>query len=334
MNQINVNLDSFFEGTILQQELNENIFTISIEDFSSMCMEAMYIIDFQKRCFHHVPCHNLFLCGYSREEVMQLGYDFYSETVHGKDLSLFIKMFQAILIYLKENQERQNDISYFSFTLRLKTPPSTIDETGYLMVYHKLKPIFINGILHFGICMLSCSVISKSGNLRVYFKNNPNFNEYSFDSEKWKNQQDERLTEQEILILWFSKQRICNKQIADKLKISYIALRHIKMGIYEKLGVETIEQAIIYATNHQMLFSTIVENSEKNFSGLQCCQKSKRRRNKLTDEKRYRIQVAIDNKQSINSIAKEMKVSEGAIRKAIKNGKMTKLENRIMKNSY
>jgi DNA-binding NarL/FixJ family response regulator len=128
----------------------------------------------------------------------------------------------------------------------------------------------------------------------------------------------------EILILWFSKQRICNKQIADKLHISYIAVRRIKARIYKKLGMETIEQAIIYATNHQMLFNTIPADSGKDFSDLRCCPKSKRWRNKLTGEVLSRIQTALDNKQSVNSIAKDMGISEGAIRKAVKNGKLIK----------
>jgi hypothetical protein len=195
MNQRNSIIDSFYEGTVLQQVSDEKSLAISIEDFSSVCMEAIYVIDFQKRCFHHVPTHNLFLCGHSREEVMRLGYGFYSETVHEKDLPILIKMHQAILIYLKDNQERQNEVNYFSFTVRLKAPPSWISETRYLMVYHKLKPIFTSGVLHFGVYILSCSVIPNSGNLRVYFKNNPDFEEYSFNSETWKNRKDERLTE-------------------------------------------------------------------------------------------------------------------------------------------
>jgi hypothetical protein len=97
------------------------------------------------------------------------------------------------------------------------------------------------------------------------------------------------------------------------------------MQIYEKLRVETIEQAIIYATNHQMLFNTVPAISGKNFSNFQCCSKSKKQRNKLTNEKLYYIQTALYNKQSVNSIAKEVKISEGAIRKAIKIGKLTKI---------
>jgi DNA-binding CsgD family transcriptional regulator len=323
MSKFNSIRDSFFEGVVLQQVLDEKSFATSIEDFSSICTEAIYI-DFQKRCFHHVPVHNLFLCGHSREEVMQLGYDFYPETVHEEDLPAFIKMHQAILIYLKNHRARQNEVNYFSFTVRLKAPPSPIGETGYLMVYHKLKPLFTDGVLHFGVCILSCSVIPASGNLRVYFNDSPGFDEYSFDNGTWKNRQDERLTKQEIMVLWFSKQRICNKQIADKLQVSYIAIRRIKAQMYKKLGVETIGQAIIYATNHQMLFSTIPENSGNDFSCSQCCQKSKRGRNKLSDETLCRIQNAMDNKRSVNSIAKDLGISEGTIRKAIKNGKLTK----------
>jgi DNA-binding CsgD family transcriptional regulator len=164
--------------------------------------------------------------------------------------------------------------------------------------------------------MLSCSVIPKSGNLRVYFKDSPDSNKYSFDSEKWKNRQDERLTEQEILILWLSKQKICNKQIADQLYISYDRLRHIKTQLFKKLKVKTMGHAIIYATNHLMLF---VPNAK--VFNVNICEKQY---NKLTSDRLSRIQIRLDNNQSINSIAKDEDVSEGAIRKAIKNGKLIK----------
>lgn len=323
MNRIKSVISSYFEGAVLPPAPDEKNPAVSIEDLSSMCIEAMYIIDFQKQNFHHISCHNLFLCGHSCEEVMQSGFDFYAETVHKKDFVLLTEIFRAILTCLKEHGKIRKDASYFSFTVRLKAPCSPVNKTNYLMVYHKLKPVFIDEILYFGVCMLSCSVMPKSGNLRVYFKNSLDYSEYSFDNEQWENRQDVRLTEQEIQILQFSKQRMCNKKIADILDISYNALRLIKMQIYRKLGVETIEQAIIYATNHRMLFNTL-EKSEKDSFNSQFYAKKKRQRNRLTGEKLYCIQTALDNGQSVNSIAKETGISEGAIRKAVSNGKLTK----------
>jgi hypothetical protein len=83
-------------------------------------MEAVYVVDFFERCFSYVPVHDLFLCGYSRERVMQLGYNFYPEIVHADDLPLLIKIHRVILNspYIAE-KERQNNMWYFYFTLRI-----------------------------------------------------------------------------------------------------------------------------------------------------------------------------------------------------------------------
>jgi DNA-binding CsgD family transcriptional regulator len=252
MQQTNSITPLFFEGLTLPIVLEEDSLVILIETVLSMA-GAMYVVNFQKQRFHYVSKHNLFLCGHSQEEAMQSGYDFYSRIVHTEDLTLFIKQYRAILKYICEEQDKQDEIDYFSFTFRIKGSPP-MDESEYLMVYHRLKPVFVNEALCFGLCTLDYSVIRDSGNLRVYLKDNPDFYEYSFQSEKWNLQQGERLTMQEIKILRLSKQRICNKEIAAKLNISYDRLRHIKTQLFQKLNVETMEQAIIYATNHSMLF--------------------------------------------------------------------------------
>jgi hypothetical protein len=61
------------EAILLQPVSNEENFMIPIEDFSSICSEAIYVIDFQKQCFYYIPNHNLFLCGYTREDAMLSG---------------------------------------------------------------------------------------------------------------------------------------------------------------------------------------------------------------------------------------------------------------------
>jgi DNA-binding CsgD family transcriptional regulator len=287
MNLTTDSVTSLFDGGLALATISgEENPVIPIDVFSSVLIGSIYIIDFQKQCFRYISDHNLFLCGHSREEAMQSGYKFYSEIVHKSDFKLMIKMYRAILRYIDEYPETQENINYFSFTLRIKDSPSMY-KPDYLMVYHKLKPVFFDTILRFGVCALTCSVVRNSGNLRVYLKNNRDFDEYSFRSEKWSRRQDEHLTEQELMILKLSKQRICNKEIAAKMRISYDRLRHINMQLFQKINVETMEQAVIYATNHSMLFASKPELSEQ----------SKQSHNKLTTEKLHHIQICLNNEQ-------------------------------------
>jgi hypothetical protein len=114
---------SFYEGIESTETIpDEDTLGFDIDSFSSMSMEAVYILDFQKRCFHYVSNHELFLCGYPQQEVMRLGYDFYPKTVHPDDFLQFKKIHNVILKLLRDGDEDEpvEDINYFSFTLRLK----------------------------------------------------------------------------------------------------------------------------------------------------------------------------------------------------------------------
>jgi DNA-binding CsgD family transcriptional regulator len=155
------------------------------------------------------------------------------------------------------------DIKYISFNFRIKYEPQIGKTPEYLMVYHKIKPIFVDGQIRFSICMLTSSVIKRSGNLRIYYKNCPDFDEYSDKTGEWERRHFKPLTEQEIRILRFSKQRLTNKQIAEKLGISYFTLRHANMRICKKFDVETMLQAVIYATDHLLLFDPNFKNPKR-----------------------------------------------------------------------
>jgi DNA-binding NarL/FixJ family response regulator len=327
MKQTNSTAQDFFQNTKLQVVLDAEFPVIHSTDILSkyrsvlsVCSDTGYIIDFQERRFHYVSNNDLFLCGHSSEEVMRLGYDFYTHIVHRDDLQLLAKM-HSVILNSPYVAERQENIAYFSFTVRIKTYPNITGETGYQMVYHRLKPEFFDGKLCIGICMMNISVLRKSGNLRIYFNDSRSFDEYSFVSRRWDTKPTEHLTKRERLILKLSKQGLNSKEIAGELRIKYETLRRINTLICRKLDVETITQAIVYATNHLILFDareTPCTATGKD-NGKERCQKLK-----LTPEKLKHIQECLDKGQSIRSTAKNAGVSEGCIRKVVKSGKLLK----------
>jgi DNA-binding NarL/FixJ family response regulator len=302
---------------IVLQPVATNSCVIEMEDFSSMCIEAICVLDFKNQCFHYVSEHNLFLCGYSKDEVMHLGYDFYAEIVHKEDLPRLTEMHQEILNYLY-NTDNLNEINYFSCTFRIKNYLQKEQKTEYLMVYQKLIPKFVADEILYGICLLSSSVIENTGNLRLYYKDNKRVDIYSFERQRWTECRVEHLTKQETKILIYAKQGLSLKMIADTLDIAYKTVQKMTESIYEKLKVHTMEGAIIYATNHLLVFHSPKHISHKH--KLRC----KKRKIKLLPDVLQRIQKDIDSGQSINSIAKRENVSNSAIYKAIKSGKLHK----------
>jgi DNA-binding CsgD family transcriptional regulator len=236
------------------------------DDYTSLSTDTKYVIDFFKRRFSYIPLHDLFLCGYSREEVMQWGYNFYREIVHPDDLQLLIKIHRVILncSYITE-KELQNNIRFLCFTVRRKNYPCSIKTTHYLMVCCKILPLFINGKIRYGYCVLSISTMPTSGNLRIYFNDRKQYEEYSFRYNMWsKAEQNELLTDREIEILKSSTQGLNTDEIANRLCISRNTLEHAITALLSKFPghIKTVKDAIIYASNLLLLY----DHKEKNDS--------------------------------------------------------------------
>jgi DNA-binding CsgD family transcriptional regulator len=253
----------FFEGihedNISMDESTDSSYLSGISDLSSLSTGGVYIMDFQKRCLPLVSHRDIFLCGHTFEHAAQSGYDFFSETVYEKDLPLFIKIHRAILKseYIID-VEQQSQIKYFYFTLRVKDHPQIYPKPNYLMLCHKIKPVFINGKIRYGLCFISISRMLTSGNLRVYFNNDRKVEEYSFDINinTWIKYDTEPLTEREIEVLRLAKRGFKEIEIAEQMGRTYGRIRHITSDIYQKLDVKTMEQAIVHASNLLMLFDS------------------------------------------------------------------------------
>ena len=245
----NENTDPFFQGVpTITGDTNDDLMPFGVEDFASMSMGMVYVIDFLKRNFRFVADRSSFLCGYSAKEVLLLGYDFYSIIIHPEELPLFKKIHTAILQRLHSMTDLGN-VRHFSFVVRFK------HEIGYLAVHHRLKPMFINGQIRYGLCLLTSSIIDTPGHLRIYYNNSINFEEYSMEDEKWKKREIPLLTVREKEVLKLVKQGRTGKEAANALGISYNTLRNIKTTIFQKLDVTSMTQAIIYANYSQLLFS-------------------------------------------------------------------------------
>jgi DNA-binding CsgD family transcriptional regulator len=247
----------FFEGIPEQAPVTDRVEkSFSPGDFSEMMMEAVYIIDFQKQNFCHVADHGFFLCGHSREDAMNAGYDFFYRVIHPADRPLWVKMHNIIIKRLCCTDLQRNSLNYFSCTFRIKSSRQTGKRQDYLMAYQKLKPIWQNEQLRFGICLLSSSIIRQTGNLRICYKNSLDCEEYVFESRTWQRQKDiPKLTDREKDILKLSKQGKSSKEIAEILFISEKTTRNIETGLYQKLGVHSMIEAVIFATNHRIIFT-------------------------------------------------------------------------------
>jgi DNA-binding CsgD family transcriptional regulator len=312
-------VSDFFKGIPEQAPVTDSTETLfSPEDFSEMMMEAVYILDFQKRNFCHVADHDFFLCGHSREDALNAGYEFFRKVIHPEDVLLWAKMHSVILKYLIEPDLQADSVNYFSCTFRIKSSFQTGNKSNYLMAYQKLKPKWQDGQLQFGICLLSSSIIRQAGNLRLCYKNSLDYDEYSFQNRKWKRQKMPKLNDRQKEILKLGKQGKNSRQMADIMCVSLKAIEKTKTSVFEKFGVNSIEQAVIYASNRQLIFSNTLLKQEKQLIIKQT------HKHILTSDVLKRIQIGLEQGQSVYSLAKKEGFTEGSLRYAIRQGRLSK----------
>jgi DNA-binding CsgD family transcriptional regulator len=299
---------------ITEKDKGVDTLSISLEDIALMSQEAVYVIDFRRRNFNYIANNNLFLCGHSGGEALRLGYDFYPKVIHSDDLPLLIDMHSAMIqrLYCMNGSE---GVNYFSFTVRIK------NESGYLMVYHKIKPVFAEGKIELGLCMLATTVLDTPGHLRTYYKNGRMYDEYS-GKRKWEQEVVKALTKREEAVITLANQGKKSREIAHTLHISYHTLRNIKASIYQKLNVHSMHQAIVVTTNHQLIFTPDRCYGELSLEKTTVRKKTRRL---MTPDMCLRIQKELNSGQSVNSIAIREHIAESAIRYAIKRGKLEKI---------
>ena len=284
-----------------------------IEIMASMCMEAVYVIDFLKKGFYYVADRDFFLNGYSVEEVKTMGFDFFHRVVHKKDLTLLRDIYEAIINRMKSIAEL-DEINYFSFCVRLR------NSDHYLMVHHKLKPLYNHGKLRLGICLLSISAMETPGHLRLYYPNFE-FEAYSTSDRQWTKGENSRLSKREQAILRLVKEGNTNQAIADKLCIGLHTLQNDESSIYRKLHAHSMREAITIVTNLHLLFPPVNSSDNKPKTEKQ---KERKPRKPMTPEKLPLAQDYLNQGYSKNQVAKNVEVSEFTIRYHLKKGNLVK----------
>ena len=233
--------------------------------FTDMMIEAACIIDFQKRNFYDVANHEFFLCGYSRSKVRSMGYQFFDEIIHPDDIYLWVDMHNTILKYLHEQDFEAEEGHYFSCTFRIKSNLKFRKNPYYMMSYVRLKPIFVDRRLKYGLCFFTESPVKTSGNLCVYFKRERIYREYSFVAKKWIDKYILKLSQREREILVLSQQGLSREEAADTLCVSIKTIKNTINRLFKKSNSKKMTQIENYAKIHRLIYydRTIKPKSSK-----------------------------------------------------------------------
>ena len=283
-----------------------------LEMLSAISTASFYLVDIRNRQFCYVQPNDLFLCGYTPKEALALGYGFYLKVVHPDDLPLWASIHRLVLHYIERNEDKWDEIDYFSCTFRLQRKVSFLTRPLPHMICHRIKPVWEDTKLRYLICSVDSSIVKKAGNLRLYNKDGITCKEYNFVSKKWKEKTIELLTEREKAILMLAQQGQGTKEIADNLCKSFHTIHNQLTELFFKLEVHSIMEALDLASNRRMIYVRKHDLKEQEQPPVKAPQK--RYRTLITDDMMHRIQTYLDGGLSIRKAADKEGISESAIR--------------------
>lgn len=206
---------------------------------------SLYVIDYHQRRFAYVPPNPLFLCGYTVHEVYELGLEYFSKVIPPPDLEMLLEMNNKWHEFYYTLPLAERDRCFVSADFNL-----THRNGHTVLANYKLTPLTItrHGELSFGLILTGLSTGKSPGNafIQMLDSSTRRYN-YSMTARKFTEENTFDLSERERQVLKLMTNTRVTRSIASSLYISENTVKHHKKNIYEKLGVNCIEDAIFIA---------------------------------------------------------------------------------------
>ncbi len=221
-----------------------------IDAFSRLTYESIYVINYEEMTFEYVSENPLFLCGYSAQEVLNLGYAFYFQNVLENDLKLLNQVNEAGFDFFKNipsHEKKQYSITY-DFHL--------VNKDGRkVLVNHKLTPLFLTGDERMwkAMCIVSISHHKNAGNVCIYKEGDDQKWILNIEHNTWHKSVKPTLTKREIEILRLHAQGLTINQIAEKIFVAPDTVKYYRRRIFERLAVGNMVEALSYAINSKLI---------------------------------------------------------------------------------
>ena len=221
----------------------------SAEAFSRSTYQSVYIIDYFRQNFLYVSPNPMFLCGLPPEQMMALGYRFYSRYVPEDEQPMLIELNWAGFSFYNNIPVNERKDWYISYDFHI------LNDGRRILVNHKLTPLALtsDGRIWLALCMVSASTHTEAGHIEMHRVGSSDFFEYNLTTRRWDKRQMPVLTDGEKSVLTLSIQGYTMTDIADRICLSPVTIKKYRQRIFEKLDVRNISEAIMAATNNKLL---------------------------------------------------------------------------------
>jgi len=221
-----------------------------IKAFARTTYKSIYVIDYQAKGFEYVSDNPLFLCGHTSEEVKEMGYAFYFKYVLEPDLNLLLKINTVGFEFYSNIPLEERKYHTISYDYHLKN-----QEGKVILINQKLTPMFLTkeGKIWKALCIISLSNEQEAGNITIFKKGGNKIFKYDLDGDFWKAEEKISLTSREKEVLQFSSRGFTINEVAEAIFVSPDTVKFHRRKLFEKLEVVNISEAIVCATNNNLI---------------------------------------------------------------------------------
>lgn len=221
----------------------------TVEAFTRVHNQSVYLIDYYKQEFLYVSDNPLFLCGHTAKEVKEMGYGFYLKHIPEDDLKILIELSNCGLKFFEKIDKDERHLYSMSCNFHLKSG------TKSKLVNHQLTPVLLtdDDKIWIGMCVVSLSSHKTAGNMEFHKSGFNNYWKYSFNGHRWKECDGVDLKEEELEVLRMSAVGLTMTDIADSMCRSLDSIKFYKRHAFAKLNVANIREAISRATLNKLL---------------------------------------------------------------------------------
>ncbi len=238
-------------GKVSEKDLQlQTNYLEAIKSFARLTYESIYVIDYSDMSFEYVSDNPLFLCGYSPEEVLNMGYTFYFKHVPADELKLLEQINEAGFDFFEKlpaDTKKEYSITY-DFHLLNKNGKS-------ILINHKLTPLFLTGEFKLwkAMCIVSLSHNQHAGNVFIKKQGSEELWELDLAGTAWRKSLKPNLSEREVEVLRLYAQGLTINQIAEKIFVSPDTVKYYRRRIFERLSVNNTAEALAIAVNSQII---------------------------------------------------------------------------------
>ncbi len=222
----------------------------AVKAFARLTYESVYVIDYTDMSFEYVSDNPLFLCGYTSQEVMQMGYDFYFRHVPAGDLELLNVLNDAGFDFFEQVPDKEKKLYSITYDFHLQN-----EQGKTVLINHKLTPLFLDkaGKMWKAMCIVSLSHRQEAGNVVIHKQGSGDYWQLDTRRKLWQRFPKPKLSEREVEVLRLYAQGLTIGQIAEKIFVAPDTVKYYRRRIFEALEVNNIIAALSYAVSNKII---------------------------------------------------------------------------------